>query len=235
MKKLFTLILLVFVVCLTVVGVKYITRSNPKNILDIGKEQKIFKEELTPQIVKTENTTPKIYSKTKVYVPYHWKDGYTDKDTSDYLKGYIPSISNFRQYYTMYQNLKFGVSKHSEYNLEELTPLLSSSNSYEVKGLLNESVYFDWNIDECKSLYSESLNANIFYCKNWLNWSGIQKDQKDFVFTKCTVSSKDGYCMFEDYVHIYYNLKTKSEVRCFGTVTDDYLCSFDDYLSLIKI
>lgn len=215
---------------------KNIDRRNPKNIFKIDVEQRVFREEISPSVtVKPKEKERFATNDTEIFVPSYWKSGYTERDTSDYLKGYIPSISWFKRHFTTYQDMKFGVSKVNEYNVEEITPLIQRENIFKSKGMLNESVFFGWNSEECKSSYSEVLDNDVYYCKNWLNWLGGQKEQKSYVFTDCKVYGKSGYCVFEDYVRVYYDLNMSSEVRCFGSTSDDYLCNFDNYLSLIKI
>lgn len=236
MRKLLFTIFSISIISITFFSVKYIKDRNPKSTLGSKNEQKVFKEEISPSVLLEEKEeVKKSTGNTKIFVPSYWKNGYIQKDFSDYLKGYIPNISWFKKYFTTYQEVKFGVAPNNSYDVKEIVPFVHKENIFKSKGMLNESSFFGWKDDECSTSYSDILGKDIYYCSNWLNWLGVQKDRKNFVFTDCTVFGRNGYCVFEDYVRVYYDLNMSSEVRCFGSTSGDYLCDFDSYLSLIKI
>ena len=116
MRKLLFTIFSISIISITFFSVKYIKNRNPKGILGSKNEQKVFKEEISPSVLsKKKKEVKRSTGNTEIFVPSYWKSGYTRKDSSDYLKGYIPSISWFKKYFTTYREIKFGVISNNSY------------------------------------------------------------------------------------------------------------------------
>jgi len=170
----------------------------------------------------------------KVYVPKYWKYG-LNIDNYDYLEGYVPNIRNFKEYWNIHTNIQYGYNPTDQkYSLSEIFNTFENNDiSHTTTGILNESSNFSWNDSNCSNFYSTKINTQLFICDNWVNWTGNLITDKYFVLVKCSIDSKNGYCLFEDYIKAYYNNKRYGESRCFGD--NDFYCSFEDYLNNISI
>lgn len=169
-----------------------------------------------------------------VYVPEHWKYG-VNTDTTEYLEGYIPNIRSFREYWDIHLNLMYGINPFKEkYTVEDMLEKFETENSYYLsKGIENETSFFAWDNENCNTVLSDFLNAPLFICNSWVNWISSDLNSKSFVLTNCSFDNQQGYCIFEDYLKIYYESNRYGESRCFGE--SDLYCDYEQYLNIVSL
>lgn len=182
--------------------------------------------------VQEKKTTPFISG--EIYVPKYWKYG-ENTNSEDYLEGYIPNIRSFKDYWQIHNNLSYGINPFNyRYNIEEVFNQFETNGIFhKTVGIENESTFFQWNQNECKTYYSNRLNSTVFLCNNWVNWTYLDLINKEYALVECTLEKTKGYCIFEDYIKIYYDSRRYGESRCFGE--NDLYCDFDRYLNIISL
>ena len=229
-----TLFLLSFFVIGLIIGTREVVK---KQSLSSMKAWSTFSElppieEIQVSKVPQNNINNDIIQNNETYVPSYWKYG-VNTDSQDYLKGYLPNIRNFKEYWNIYINSLYGTtSSYGPFSAEEIFSYFEENNNYrQVNGIKNESSYFKWNKEDCKTFFSSTLNGNIHICKNWVNWTAININDKDFVLVDCELNKTKGYCIYEDYAKIYYNSKRYGESRCFGET--DLYCDYEKYINNI--
>jgi hypothetical protein len=169
----------------------------------------------------------------QVSIPYYWKTG-VNIESDDVLEGYIPNIKDFREYFNTKRSILFGSSDRDTEGFVKEGIVLSRGNYIYSNGIENASTYFEWDEDHCSTIFFTEVESNIFICENWVNWLGNKLSEKTFVLTRCNINSIDGYCVFEDYLKTYYDLRTTAETRCFDQDESQYLCEYEDYINLIE-
>lgn len=169
-----------------------------------------------------------------VYVPDYWKYG-KNTQTDDYLQGYVPNIRSFKDYWSIHNNLSYSYNPYnSSYSVEEIFTNFQNTNQiHKTLGIKNESTYFEWDTNECKIFNTTNYNTSLFLCPNWVNWTGIDILEKEYVLVECELEEIKGYCLFEDYVRIYYSTRRYGETRCFGE--NDFYCEFTQYLDIVSL
>ncbi|MBP5204168.1 hypothetical protein J6Z48_00810 [bacterium] len=233
-KSAISLFYIVGIVVISLLLKKYYNtvKDNPKSTDNINTEQELFNDDLSPIFIEeTENNKESSVDSNQVYVPYFWKYG-VNTDKEDYLLGYIPNISTFKAFYKTYNNINYGVLPHNDYSLENIEEFITKKNIIYSNGIKNSTYYYAWNTSDCKSYKSSNFNETLFVCNNWVNWLGLSLDKKNYVLTKCNIEGTNGYCVFENYIDVYYEINKSSETRCFED-NDNYYCKLEKYKDLI--
>jgi hypothetical protein len=195
-------------------------------------EENVLGEELVP--IKSNVPKEEEEEKEGVYVPYYWKSG-NGSGEGEYLKGYIPGMKGFKEYDTTRSSILMGSGRDSvNYTMRKLLDLARENTLFYSNGIYNESSFFEWSEDSCTKGYSELTTDFIFICDNWVNWLGVPVDEKVFVLVRCNIQGEEGYCMYEDYTKSYYDSKKQGETRCFGENFEEYLCTYAEYIELIR-
>lgn len=232
-KKIFIFILFFFIGIL--IAQKHFINKQPLSLLrNIGKDTYEYVDTQNLEVVKVEKSEVSRLQSGKVYVPKHWKYG-VNTQSEDYLKGYLPNIRNFKEYWNVHMNILYGSNPfNSNYPIEEILSHFEITSSYYIsEGIENDSTFFAWDYNNCKAIYSNLTNSNVFTCFNWVNWIDINIEDKGFVLVECSLDNKKGYCLFEDYTKVYFENKRYGESRCFGET--DFLCDYEKYLNNIFI
>jgi hypothetical protein len=193
-------------------------------------EQNIDESDLIIEKSPQETTSNEIY---KVGIPYYWKSGINIEE-KDPLKGYIPNIKDFRKYFEANWTMLFGTSERNTEEIFTEEVVLDEGKYIYSNSIENASSYFMWDSESCTEMFFTEVGSDVFICKNWVNWLGNPLSEKTFVLTRCNINNKSGYCVFEDYLREYYNMKTISETRCFGTDSTEYICEYSDYTDLVE-
>ena len=100
-----TLFLLSFFVIGLIIGTREVVK---KQSLSSMKAWSTFSElppieEIQVSKVPQNNINNDIIQNNETYVPSYWKYG-VNTDSQDYLKGYLPNIRNFKEYWNIYIN-----------------------------------------------------------------------------------------------------------------------------------
>lgn len=224
-KKSFLFVLIGLTIFATVETFRYrkIISENIKSILGQNITEEVDSNEISP-LKEIKETTINIAD--GIMVPYYWKNGLS-VNTSDYLLGYVPSISSFQDYFSKYNTVLF--SKKVSVVQSNLEEVMGKKDSLKlVKGSFYQGDYFSWKPEACLQ------RDGYFICPNWVGWSGIPVNEKYYVVTECKVNNLDGKCIFEDYAYEYYQLQRKEETRCYNTESSSYLCNVNDYLKVLE-
>lgn len=209
---------------------KQIEENAQMEVLGV-EEQEITEDELL--IEETPNEENPDIGVYEVAIPYYWKSGINIEE-EDPLNGYVPNIKSFRNYYETKNSILFGISKIETEEILKESIILTDDNYIFSNGIRNASEYFKWDNDSCTEFYYTDVASEVFICDNWVNWLGKSIEEKTYVLTRCNINSKSGYCVFEDYLKEYYNLKTTGENRCFDSDDTEYICEYSDYKNLVE-
>jgi hypothetical protein len=194
-------------------------------------EQDIDQEDLLiEEVPKEEEKENQVYA---VGIPYYWKSG-INTEIEDPLEGYVPSIKTFREYYETKNSILLGVSEADREDILKENIILEKGTYIFSDGIKNVSSYFKWDTENCIEMYSTEVESNTFICDNWVNWLGKPLEEKTYVLTRCNINNKEGYCVFEDYLKEYYNLKTTAETRCYGQQNTEYICNYSEYTEIVE-
>ena len=106
-----TLFLLSFFVIGLIIGTREVVK---KQSLSSMKAWSTFSElppieEIQVSKVPQNNINNDIIQNNETYVPSYWKYG-VNTDSQDYLKGYLPNIRNFKEYWNIYINSLYGTT-----------------------------------------------------------------------------------------------------------------------------
>lgn len=197
--------------------------ENIKSLLGNSVTENISEQDITPlKSIKEVQSTSVIGS---IYVPYYWKSGINTTE-KDYLKGYVPTLSDFQKYYSTTQSVLY--NKKVTATSQEVSKVLNDVSSYvSVKGIVYSGDFFKWNDVTCSKV------GEYFSCPNWINWSGIPSEDKYYVVVECKIDNESGKCIFEDYTKEYYKLQRSTETRCYGS-DNSYYCNINDYLKVLQ-
>ncbi len=236
MRKLLKVLLLVFFFFIGILIAKNKIIPSDQFSLFQGYKQNFYENVQIGdmEILKVEEKQPLKSQIGVVYVPQHWKYG-VNTQTTEYLEGYVPNIRSFREYWDIHINLMYGINPFTEkFSIEDMLTKFETDNSfYFSKGIENESSFFEWNSENCSTVYSDTLKSSLFVCDTWVNWIPSDLDSKSFVLTSCSLDKENGYCIFEDYLKLYYESKRYGESRCFGE--SELYCDYEKYLDIVSL
>jgi hypothetical protein len=194
-------------------------------------EQNIKEDEIVIEETPKEEITDS--GEYEVGIPYYWKSG-INVEEEDPLKGYIPNIKSFRNYYETKNSILLGISERETKQILKESIILEEGNYIFSNGIRNTSEYFKWDSESCTEFFYIDVASDVFICDNWVNWLGEPLKEKTYVLTRCNINDKSGYCIFEDYLKEYYNLKTTGETRCFDSDDTEYICEYSEYKNLVE-
>ncbi len=230
MKKIFSLLFLFLITIFLYSGGKQVFLSI-KNSMRGPQEENIIEGDMN--IAVAEKEKEKDDTAEGIYVPYYWKVG-IPADGNDFLKGYLPSLSQFdSETKTRNAILYPGAKESKQLARDDISSILSSENTIYVKGIVNMNENFAWKEDSCSSVYSEEFGKTLFFCDFWLNWNSFNPENNHFSLTECRINNIDGYCVFLDYLQEFYNWKKSLDTRCIGDNNSDLKCEFASYKEAI--
>lgn len=223
--KKFLLFGLVFITVLAVIAVfknKGGIYEDIKGLLGNGVTENINENEIAPlkSVKEIKSTTVE-----GINVPYYWKSGINTTE-KDYLKGYVPTLSDFQNFYATTLSVLY--SKKITVTSEKGENVLPNASSFTlVKGIAYDGDFLKWDSSDCVK------QNGYFVCPNWINWTGIPIADKYYVITECKINGESGKCVFEDYAKEYYTLQRATENRCYGS-DSNYFCNVNDYLKVLQ-